>query len=130
LLIIDEGNQLIRRAGEISKWQAKIFKQCRNNAFDVLVALHSFTDIHASVRGHVKCIVIWDTPDNITSPKDFQDWGYDDDHQELFDKTMKIKSKGYGAIQIMQRFEIWYSKKFAAQLKAQRTMTKQPTLKK
>ena len=117
-IFLDEGNQLITRAGTTSAWQSKMFRQCRNRCVDVYFAAHSFEDVKYALRGHFKVLYLFRTPDQFDSPKYFRDLGYQSDHKELYDLALESQKKVYGALVIQQKPKIWYCQQFKEQLEA------------
>ena len=126
-LFIDELAQTHKRAGDMSGWGAKVFLQCRNNRLDVIVAVHKFKDVHSAYRGHIKCIHIFATPEIIETPQYFRDLGYEDDINELFKLYKEAEALTSQENSIGQVFRTWYTKKFKAQLAAQKAFLKSHT---
>ncbi len=124
ILFLDEGNSLISRAGTISEWQSKMFRQCRNRCVDVYFAVHSFKDVKEAVRGHIKSMFLFRTPDQIDSPKFFSDLGYDGDHTELYNLSMQSRKRTYKSLTIQQLPKIWHSEQFKEQLLSVKKLTK------
>lgn len=118
IIFLDEGNQLITRAGTTSAWQSKMFRQCRNRCVDVYFAAHSFEDVKYALRGHFKVLYLFRTPDQFDSPKFFRDLGYQGDHQELYELALAAQKRTYKAISIQQVPKVWYCQQFKEQLTA------------
>ena len=137
MLFIDELAQTHGRSGDITEWGAKIFLQCRNRKVDVIVAVHKFKDIHTSYRGHVKAVIMFNTPEKPESAKYFKDLGFEPDCEELYILYSEISKQAKTANQIGQDFRVWYNADFKAQVLAQaqvlvqkRTILEQKSIKK
>lgn len=124
VIFLDEGNQLLTRAGTTSAWQSKMFRQCRNRCVDVYFAAHSFEDVKYALRGHFKVLYLFRTPDQFDSPKYFRDLGYQGDHQELFELATAAQKRTYKALTIQQMPKIWFCRQFKEQIEAVKMFNK------
>lgn len=127
ILEIDELAQAHKRSSDMTGWGAKVFLQCRNNRLDVIVAVHKFEDLHKAYRGHVKCVHMFATPEQISTPQYFRDLGYEEDCDELFRLYKEVEGLINEGNSIGQDFRTWLNKNFKVQVEAQKAFLKSRT---